>query len=93
MVSDIIWGLVAIYTVAVGAWLAYQLFHRKTLDALALKNDERLEAHDKRITLVEKGFIGTQQELMVTRDAVVRIENRLGETTGPKPARRWPGEV
>lgn len=92
MFSDIIWGVVAVYTVGVAAWLTYQVMHRKGLDALAQKNKEELLEHHNRITKVEKGVATTQQELVLTRDAVVRLENRVGDATGPKLARRWPGE-
>lgn len=89
--GDIIWAVVAIYTASVAAWLAYTFFNRKALDALARKNDERLLEHERRVSLVEKGLVASQRELVVARDAITRIENSLmpGPSNKAKP---WPGE-
>lgn len=93
MGSDIIWALVAVYAVGVAAWLIFHIGRDARVRALELKNEESLMQHDKRITLVEKGFIGTQKELVTTRDAVTRIENRLAPNPTPRPGTRsWPGE-
>lgn len=90
--TDIIWALVVVYSVGVAVWLIYTLGHEKTTEKLQAKTDERQLAHERRINLLEKGLLHTQQELVNAKDSVTSIENRLGPQPPSKASKRWPGE-
>ena len=91
MSHDIIWALVALSFLGVSAWLIDRVLLGKRTDAKTRAIEVILGQHSSRLDVIERALVAAQKDVLGSKEAITRIENRLGPDVVTKVGRKWPG--